>query len=166
MPDTIDWINNYYGVSLDEEELRPILFFSLLWNVFESVACNSNANIQTIVKKVNEEHQRLPFNQGNYSESLDYFRSRYIKDGQPTASFRSFSFERNEDWKSRVANVLISNRTETSELITALLVIVYRYRNNLFHGVKDIPTIEGQKTNFENANKVLKQFLTDLKDRG
>jgi hypothetical protein len=37
----------------------------------------------------------------------------------------------------------------------ALLVIVYRLRNNLFHGEKWEGGISGQKDNFDNANRVL-----------
>ena len=165
MPDTLEWINNYYDINLDEENLSPIYHFSLLWNMFESIACDNEASIQKIERTVEAAHHRMSLHQNDYEKPLNYFRSRYVTDGQTNDIFDGFSFNRNHAWKPRVANALINHDAETLELITVLLVIAYRYRNNLFHGVKDIPNIEGQKANFKNANKVLKQFLNDLKAR-
>ncbi|EXZ17289.1 hypothetical protein M067_4342 [Bacteroides fragilis str. J-143-4] len=39
------------------------------------------------------------------------------------------------------------------------MAIIYRYRNNLFHGIKDVTTINYQKDNFIYANKMLKLFI-------
>ena len=43
--------------------------------------------------------------------------------------------------------------------IKYLLQWQYRYRNNLFHGIKDVTTINYQKDNFIYANKMLKLFI-------
>jgi hypothetical protein len=44
-------------------------------------------------------------------------------------------------------------------VILAISIIIYRYRNNLFHGIKDIPKIDAQIENFKNANSFLISFL-------
>lgn len=43
--------------------------------------------------------------------------------------------------------------------MAAVLIIVFRYRNNLFHGVKWQYKLQGQLGNFTTANDVLMKVL-------
>ena len=53
---------------------------------------------------------------------------------------------------------MISN-ADVAEVAAALLIIVYRFRNNLLHGVKWAYEIRGQFENFRHANAVLMQAI-------
>lgn len=62
---------------------------------------------------------------------------------------------RNGDNEPLVKDVLLGNKNAPAELLSAALLIVYRYRNNLFHGIKWTYGLEGQQSNFENAIDLL-----------
>ena len=55
--------------------------------------------------------------------------------------------------------MLKNDAADTAEVAAALLIIVYRFRNNLFHGVKWAYEIRGQFENFSYANAVLMQAI-------
>lgn len=56
-------------------------------------------------------------------------------------------------------NYVMCQNTADNDIILALIIIAYRFRNIFFHGVKDIQVIEEQRENFENANAILKMVL-------
>jgi len=43
--------------------------------------------------------------------------------------------------------------------VAALLIVVYRLRNNLFHGEKWAYEMKDQRSNFEQANEVLMKAM-------
>ena len=65
---------------------------------------------------------------------------------------------RDED-KPLVEAVLNGNEISPEKVLLAILMIVYRYRNNLFHGEKSIRDLPNQIDNFRNANQLLMVFM-------
>ena len=63
------------------------------------------------------------------------------------------------DVRSEVERVLQRNETDLKKIVFALVLIIYRYRNNFFHGEKDLRFLEGQKDNFDVANKMIMRLL-------
>ena len=59
------------------------------------------------------------------------------------------------DKKELVQEVLESDNPSKQNIIKALLIIVYRLRNNLFHGKKRLETLNTQIDNFKITNKLL-----------
>lgn len=57
------------------------------------------------------------------------------------------------------AETTFDNFAKASECAAAALIIVYRFRNNLFHGTKWGYGIRGQFDNFRHANDVLMAAL-------
>ena len=55
--------------------------------------------------------------------------------------------------------------TDPWEVVAVVLIIVYRYRKNLFHGVKWSYELRGQLENFMHANTILMQGI-ELHERG
>ena len=55
--------------------------------------------------------------------------------------------------------VLAGETSEPEEIAAAVLIIVYRFRNNLFHGVKWSYELQGQLENFTHANTALMQAI-------
>jgi hypothetical protein len=54
---------------------------------------------------------------------------------------------------------LSNENVDRSDLASALLLIVYRYRNNLFHGEKWLYQMRDQNDNFAQANSVLMRAI-------
>ena len=52
-------------------------------------------------------------------------------------------------------SVLTGGTNEPAEVAVGVLIIVYRFRNNLHHGLKWAYGIQGQREKFEQSNAVL-----------
>ena len=165
----IEWLNDFAGLTdserlLDEETLRPILAFVLMWNLFESSACQRNASRQKIKEVAEYLQEEGIIKREEISEFLDYFAARYLRNGQENRRFPFLRFRSSSD-RQFVRNVLSRpNDFQESELLTAILMIVYRYRNNLFHGEKWVYSLRDQAENFSIANRVLAWVLESLNE--
>lgn len=97
---------------------------------------------------------KIEFEIEDFAEPLEYFKNRYVSNGITNGRFVRLNFRANERRKI-VEGVLLEQNNSTQDIVLALSIIVYRYRNNLFHGLKKIRHIDKQRENFENANLVL-----------
>ena len=152
----IGWINERFGVQLAEKDVNQVKNFSLIWNIFEDTVCDRYCTIP----KMKAAFQNKNFNLIHFEVFLDYFKQRYVENGQPTEKFPGLRIT-NENYENLVLAVLKGKETTERETVLALAIIVYRYRNNLFHGEKDIRTINLQNDNFQNANGFLQALLTN-----
>jgi hypothetical protein len=55
--------------------------------------------------------------------------------------------------------VLEGTNNQSADSVAALLIVVYRLRNNLFHGEKWAYEMKDQRSNFEQANEVLMKAM-------
>lgn len=156
----IDWLcTKAPGFNeLPEEDRLAIMHFSLLWSFFESKALKTNASAAAIHRVVHEWDAQGRLNVAAFEESLDYFKARYFNNGTATQHFRGLSLRRNDN-SSLVEAFLRGENTNPTECVSALLIIVYRLRNNLFHGAKWDYGIRGQLGNFTHANNALMRAL-------
>ena len=99
-----------------------------------------------------------------FGEELGYFRDRYVADGRVTHHFDHLHLRQN-DAPALVKNVLVGEKTEPEEIAAAVLIIVYRFRNNLFYGVKWSYELQGQLENFTYANSALMRAI-ELDENG
>jgi hypothetical protein len=149
-----EWINKRFGVAFADQDLSSVKDFSLYWNVFEDTVCGNNFNLETL----EQSFQAKNFNRADFQSSIDYFRNRYVTDGKLNDKF-PFLYFRNNDRQGFVEQVLLGQLDDTNNIILASAIIVYRFRNNLFHGLKDIRTINFQQDNFDAANNFLQSIL-------
>ncbi len=153
----LDWINNRFGTAFTNADLESVKDFSLIWNIFERYVCNSNFNIAHVEAQIKVKQ----FDLAHFQEHLDYFKNRYFENGNVNNRFANLNFRAN-DRKDLVRDVLNGTITTQHEIILALLIIVYRYRNNLFHGIKDIQLIDQQNENFKISNSFLIKLMDYL----
>ena len=149
-----EWLNQRFNNNFSEEDLSSIKDFSLIWNVFERVVCQTNFS----TPKVKQGIVDYAMNAVDFSTHLIYFQQRYVTNDVLNQRFPHLNF-RIANQQELVENVLVGRNTDNDDVILALILIVYRYRNNLFHGIKDMKEIDQQKDNFDNANKVLQLYL-------
>ncbi len=152
----IDWLcQKTPGFSdLSAEERDAIMHFSLIWSFFEAEALHTNASAKSILALAHEWASTVHLDIEPYAQSLSYFKNRYFQNGEPTEYFAGLNLRRN-DRPAIVSAVLKGENTNIADNVAALLIIVFRLRNNLFHGVKWAYGIRGQLTNFNNANTAL-----------
>lgn len=157
-----NWIKTkYYYDSLQESKISNILYFGLIWSIFEDEVCNNNAKIDSSrslsLKLVNALDST---SKTTISKIWNYFTNRYInEDGSVKEMFTSFKFNQNDD--KQFVEYALKKRKNASyeEKSEAILRIVFRLRNNLLHGEKDVSALYSQNENFKNANKFLILFI-------
>ena len=71
-----------------------------------------------------------------------------------TDRFERLEF-RSADCREHVEAVLRSEKKDPESQLLAVMIIIYRLRNNLFHGLKEMDTLNGQVPNLTMACRVL-----------
>ncbi|HEY4261978.1 MAG TPA: hypothetical protein VGM98_17540 [Schlesneria sp.] len=159
---SIEWLNaNAPGFrNLTLGELEAITHFSLVWSFFEAKVLNNNANtaqLRATAKKLDAAGRLTPT---DFDEELSYFRNRYVSGGNFTEFFDGLYLDRqNPDDQALVEGVLRGQNNNLSDIVAALLIIVYRFRNNYFHGEKWAYDMRGQLDNFNRANALLRRVF-------
>jgi hypothetical protein len=152
----LNWINQTFHRNFSQEDIDAARDFTLLWNVLEGVVFHTSFSIASAEQRF----QQRQFNEQPFLPFYNYFKNRYIDgNGLPNQRFAALHF-RQADRQAFVQQTLINPASQTGEKILALTIIVYRLRNNLFHGIKDIPSLDQQRANFENANGFLMVLLS------
>ncbi len=156
----IEWLcakaPGFNDLSLDER--AAVLHFSLLWSFFEAEALHTNASARAILELVHKWAGEGRLNIASFAPSLAFFRDRYFDQGIATEHFEGLNLRQN-DYPELVGAVLKGENTNSEDCVAVLLIVVFRLRNNLFHGVKWADGISGQLNNFTNANAALMAAL-------
>lgn len=90
--------------------------------------------------------------------ALAYWRRRFFAGGVPNERFENLLFRPN-DRGELVEAIMAEERDDAESTLAAVLLIIYRLRNNLFHGLKWQYGLAGQEGNFRHANEVLMEVL-------
>jgi hypothetical protein len=152
-----EWLEkNVLGFSLlsaqDREAIRD---FSLLWSLYEGTILNASGSANAIIHAVGSLKASGRLTPKPLRGAIDYFVGRYF-DGDLT--FHELHL-RSNDHRALVEKVVKAQSTDDTEIVSAILIIVFRLRNNLFHGVKWSYGIRDQLENFRNANNVLMSVM-------
>jgi hypothetical protein len=158
--DAAEWIkSNYAGADeLRPETLQVVSSFTLIWNFFENTACDRKANIgkfERIAAALAEGNERLP----GLAEALQFWTDRYYDGAAFNTLFEGLEF-REGDRRDHVEAVLSGARADLRSQLLAVMIIVYRLRNNLFHGLKEFATLNGQIGNLDTACRALAAILS------
>jgi hypothetical protein len=160
MTETVEWLRARLPAfaALGQDEQDAITSFSLLWGLFEARILDYAASVSSICAAVEKWSQAGTLHHEDYRDEVAYFRQRYVAAGKPTHHFEGLHL-RDNDRKKLVLSVLLNPNSSGADQITACLIIVFRYRNNLFHGLKWQFELQGQLGNFTAANAILKKTL-------
>ncbi|WP_306259552.1 hypothetical protein [Pararhizobium sp. IMCC21322] len=144
---------------LPDGEKKAIGDFCLLWGLFEGRCLDERASISKIERFVSVIAPALEQDRRFLDSTLRYFQDRYVAPGDDfTDRFEQLQFG-NGDRRRDVEAVLIGHQTDKQAVLVALLIIVYRFRNNLFHGQKWQYELSEQLDNFSTANRLLMKAM-------
>jgi len=148
---------------LTEQERHAIQQFSLLWSAFENSVCDTRANPPALLRIPARLAERAELDMNIFEGPLAYFRDRYYQGGHFTHFFDGLRLNEGSNVNARlVSNVISGVEHDPLKVLGALLLIVHRYRNNLFHGVKWQYGIAGQQENFQHACVVMMAVMDRL----
>lgn len=144
--------------NLKDEEKSEILDFCILWSFFEGQFLNEAANVHSIRKFVSRFERNGGFANLKFDVCVKYFIDRYVLDGKFTGSYQGLHLEKSTNCPE-VNQMLLGVSSTASQKLIGCLVIIYRFRNNLFHGVKWQYNFHGQLDNFTHANELLMKLI-------
>ena len=158
-----EWIacNTYGGTRISAEAEAAVSSFTTMWNLFESALCENRASVAAFERVVNRcQPDTIP---GDVAQSLKdcitFWRFRYRTPHGFGDRFLSLNF-RNGDRRDFVESVLSADLAPPEDEMLALMIIVYRLRNNLFHGLKSFEMLNEQVKNLDNASRCIAAVLT------
>jgi len=143
---------------LPELDRRAIFDFAFLWSLFEAQVLENQARADRIREMVDAWTAAGTLDADDYDAELAYFRNRYFADGALTYHFPHLGL-RPADHPDLVQAVIEGTNNDPRDRKLALVMIVWRFRNNLFHGAKWAYHIRDQRENFTQANLVLMRVL-------
>lgn len=132
--------------------------FALLWSLFEAKVMGTEANARKIALAVEQWDAAGVLAAELYDCEVAYFRDRYFQNGEFTFRFDKLQL-RKWDMPDLIAAGIAGDADTPRERVLTVLLIVWRFRNNLFHGEKWAYNLQGQLDNFSHANAVLMRVL-------
>lgn len=137
------------------DTLRTVNEFTLLWMIYEGRLYQTDYKSARMQQLVNEGTITL----AGLNEYWAYFQQRYVgTEAELNATFEQLAFSSQVD--KRLLQAILGNSMPTdAERIIAILLIVHRLRNNLFHGIKQVASLNLQRENLAMANRVLEDVL-------
>ena len=159
-PETMDWLRRKVPEfsQLEENERAAIYDFSFLWSLFEGSVLNCQCNVPNIRRFAEQTESKIRLNDVDFAPFVSYLQNRYYLNGNPTEHYRHLHVERSGSPEEVVEMLSNENCTEKVKLI-GCLVVVFRLRNNLFHGEKWKYQLQGQLDNFQRANNFLRNLM-------
>lgn len=158
--ETIDWISRNIrgGNEVEKSTLLSVSNFTLMWALFEGTEAHGESlivfdELKHIAKRVTDS-----FPQSDLDTAIDYWSTRYISSNNTNEKFRKLRVKGQENI-NLVKNTLLGHEVSKTNQIHAILIIIYRLRNNMFHGMKDLKELEKQQNNFDHASTFLKCIL-------
>lgn len=133
---------------------RGVMEFSLLWGFFEFSLLDRFATAEKLCQLCDRLEVKKQIDAARVAEAISFWRDRYYANGEFTIHFHSLMF-RDRDNEDTVRSVLEGRDTSPKTLLLFALLIVWRFRNNLFHGTKWTYTLKDQYKNFQMANLTL-----------
>jgi hypothetical protein len=163
----LDWLKNRAPGfnNLSQQEQDAIADFPLLWSFFESRMLATEGNARSICAATDRWYTDGSLEFALIAPELAYFQDRYYSDGAFTHHFDGLRLQR-PDRAPMVRAVLDGTDNDLRDQTAAVLIVIYRYRNNLFHGVKWGDELAGQLGNFTHANNILMKVLDRHGDLG
>ena len=161
--DPMAWVNEYIQATpnVDATTFEPILLFALMWNLFERDACARQANPASIQRSVLNTFSKGKLALDRFQEHLNYFRTRAQSDRMTIDQYLHQALRmRDASAKQLVKRVLASELNDPNNVVSALLLIAHRIRNNLFHGEKEVAHLNSQVDLFRCLNSLLATYLS------
>jgi hypothetical protein len=143
---------------LSDAERAAIKDFSLLWSLFEAFVLDTYGSATAIVATCAKFKASGTLDISRMAEPITYFQKRYFDGTAFTPAYSGLHLGKG-DHIALVERFLKNQSKDHADTLAAVLIIIYRLRNNLFHGRKWSYGIEGQMANFHQASSVLMKVM-------
>lgn len=173
------------NINVSNETILELGKFSILWAKFELEYCNNQCSDKLFFnnkiflnssKNVNDKNTitarnnfrnycnfKLNFKElsHNLIDSLLNYFNQTKETITPKIIHESLYSKNFKCYYTQVDDIICNNITNNEELLLGSLLIIFRLRNNLFHGLKDCYSINNQIHIFKNCNCFLDFLLNN-----
>lgn len=153
------WFANYLGQ--DAREVTRLLgdktaiHFLIAWSIFESCCFDGFAKVEKLESFVRDSLSTKGFKPRELMDAANHFHNRY----QDKELYGNLMWEQ----KSPKLNSILSKYFEAlsaDEIAFFIIFVVYRYRNNIFHGNKGVRSWLNFKPQIKLCIKVMQTLIT------
>ena len=155
------WVKQYFGLTKDDTTLdrtNNSLEFLWVWSIFEAKYLKSDET-QSFNEQLVEFSQKYPVEKIHVDEIYSFFYKRYFCNGRITQCFKNLGLKKH--WSNKLIQILRKQNPNDFEKLELVLLIIYKFRCNLFHGRKD-PLLW---KNFDKVFYQINKFLADLLEK-
>ena len=149
---------------MSEEERTALFEFAICWTVFEAQLFDSNVSAARVKDKVDHWLNSDDADPSWFAPQFDYFQARYTENGAIGVRFQHLHLRQGDD-PTFVQQVLLGQNNEPKSQLAASLIIVLRFRNNFFHGLKWAYQFQDQQQNFEQSTQLMIQCTNRFGNR-
>jgi hypothetical protein len=136
--------------NLSDGERKAISNFALIWSLFEAQLFGESASARKILKRSQEWVNERGIDETLVDNHLNYFKDRYVEDNGFGYRFNHLNLRANDN-EQLVRDVLLGNENALENKLACCLIIIIRFRNNYFHGIKWAYQFRDQQENFERS---------------
>ena len=173
-------LTEWTAISLSEareKEIKSVLRFAIFWNLLEADTWfnnyvslwkleNSDLHTKILTNLDKEEKSSLNYCILFFSQIFSQRNrlSLHCKDQKEENKWQSYQLKMKKIWEEQdeiKKQQLIQNNLK--EYLKICLFIVYRSRNNLFHGIKELSDLTFQNDLFNVTNRFLSVVIASLK---
>jgi hypothetical protein len=140
--------------NLSDRERKAISNFALIWSLFEAQLLDESASARKILQKTQQWVNGPGIDNAFVDDHLNYFKDRYVEGDEFGYRFHHLHLRANDN-EALVRDVLLGNENALENKLACCLIIILRFRNNYFHGIKWAYQFREQQENFERACSLL-----------
>lgn len=161
----IEWLRNYFNKpDLDEQALKPVLHFSLLWNLFEHNYFTDDRHLTPKRLLDLSDLSSDILSDECLNTIFNFFKERYFSNNNIDNRFETLGLnttERNGEKSDYTFchTIFTSNDSTKKDNTKTIFLVMHRFRNNLFHGRKNPETLNIYEQPFREINKFLIHFI-------
>lgn len=159
--DIKSWIKKYFGLHNSDqtfENTNNSLEFIWVWSIFEHKYLKDSRSNKSYNDQLVEISTKFPIDKIDIDKTYGFLHNRYFQKGKTTRFFGNLNFDKK--WQQLTKEILKKSEPTQEEKLKLILLILYKFRCNLFHGRKD-PLLW---KNFDNVFFYLNKFIADFLD--
>jgi hypothetical protein len=155
-----EWSNEHLpGYNeLSEKHKNVVTGFTLLRSLFEAQVLANPSSGMSIQAEMNSLNYLGLLNAADFEQLREYFTHRYADGGKLNEHFKELGLKKYDN-PALIERVLKNQSESMPEILTALLVIAFRYANNFFQQPAWAQQLDEALADFEMANRLLMRVL-------
>jgi hypothetical protein len=157
------WVKKYFGLSPNAknlDETNNSLGFVWLWSIFESEYLKDSRTNKPYNEQLIELSTSFPVSKIGVDGIYGFLHNRYFQHGETTTFYKNLKFD--PQLSQQLRAILQKTKPLESEKLKFVLLVIFKFRCNLFHGRKDPLLWNRFDKVFYQINRFLSEFL-DLK---